>query len=97
MPGQTIRSFLGTPPAAPPVRAPEVPFNGYYPKVLKGRTKVDGTGGSVWLVTAPNTGVIIQLANRPQKAKHRLGFYSTRLVEHKMVAHNGVITIQASA
>ena len=84
---------------APP--APRVPANGTYPKLLVGKPKtrkgVSGTGGSVWLVTAPNTGTIIQLADRPQKTKHRLGFYTTRFVETKMVVFKGSVELDGSA
>ena len=74
-----------------------VPLNGHYPKILKGRTKRDGTGGSVWLVTAPKTGVIINLAARPQKAKHKLGYYTTRLDESTMDAYTQPVTLQQDA
>ena len=80
-----------------PCAAPKVPLNGHYPKILRGRTKGDGTGGSVWLVTAPNTGIIINLAARPQKAKHKLGYYTTRLVEAKMDPYTQPVTLQQDA
>lgn len=93
---QSIRSSLGyTPAPAPAPVVKPVPFNGYYPKLLKGVAKRDGSGGSVWLVTAPRTGVIVHLAGRPQKAKHKLGYYTTRLKEADMVPFAGNINIAA--
>ena len=49
-----------------------------YPKLLQ------GDSGSVWLITKPREGVIVSLSGRPQKAKHYLGYYSTKMVESKM-------------
>lgn len=83
MPAQSISSQISTP-------APAVPLNGYYPKFLQ------GASGSVWLVTAPKTGVIIHLSNRPQKAKHKLGYYTTRLDEGKMSVFKGNISLVAA-
>lgn len=80
MPAQSMRSTISTP-------TPAVPLNGHYPKLLS------GDSGSVWLVTAANTGVIVHLSAKPQKAKHRLGYYTTRLVEKKMRAFAGTVTI----
>lgn len=80
--------------------APAVPMNGTYPKLLKGRAKSrrnGGTGGSVWLVTAPNTGTIVHLATSPQKAKHKLGYYSTRLVENTMDVFEGTVALKIAA
>lgn len=90
MPG--IHSRVVSPPA--PAR---VPANGYYPKLLQGQPKRDGSGGSVWLVTAPKTGTIVQLASRPQKTKHRLGYYTTRLKEEAMVVFKGKVELDGSA
>ena len=83
MPAQSISSSIT--PATPPV-----PLNGYYPKFLQ------GASGSVWLLTAPKTGVIVHLSRAPQKAKHKLGYYSTRLNESKMTAYKGNITLVAA-
>lgn len=83
MPAQTLRSSLSTP-------TPAVPLNGHYPKFLQ------GDSGSVWLLTAPKTGVIIHISARPQKAKHKLGYYSTRMNEAKMRPFTGSITLQAA-
>lgn len=77
--------------------APAVPANGHYPKLLQGKAKSNGAGGSVWLVTAPNVGTIVQLASRPQKTKHRLGYYTTRLVETKMVVFKGKVELDGTA
>lgn len=82
MPGQNLRSSTAAPAAAP--------LNGYYPKLLR------GASGSVWLVTAPKTGVIVHLSGTPQKGKHKIGYYTTRLVEAKMSVHNNAVTISAS-
>lgn len=90
MPG--IHSRVVSPPA--PAR---VPANGYYPKLLQGAVKRDGSGGSVWLVTAPKTGTIVQLASRPQKVKHRLGYYTTRLKEEVMVVFKGKVELDGTA
>lgn len=80
----SVRSTTSAPRAA-------VPLNGYYPKLLRGKS------GSVWLVTAPKTGSIVFLSAQPQKAKHKLGYYTTRLVEAKMEVHSDPVTLQASA
>lgn len=77
--------------------APPVPANGHYPKLLQGKAKINGSGGSVWLVTAPNTGTIVQLARVPQKTRHRLGYYTTRLVETKMVVFKGKVELDGTA
>ena len=95
MPAQNIRSSLGG--AAAVMEAPKpVPFNGHYPKLLQGKKSGTGRGdGSVWLVTAPKTGVIVYLSARPQKAKHKLGYYTTRLREEDMVPFTGNVAIAA--
>lgn len=82
MPAQNLRSRTSADAA--------VPLNGHYPKLLR------GDSGSVWLVTAPKTGVIVHLSSTPQKGKHKIGYYSTRLVEAKMRAHNSAVTIEAA-
>lgn len=82
MPGISSRAIGGTPP---------VPANGFYPKLLQGKS------GSVWLVSAPKTGSIIQLSSRPQKTKHRLGYYTTRLVETKMTVFKGKVELDGTA
>lgn len=64
-----------------------VPLNGYYPKLLQ------GDSNSVWLVTAPKTGVIVHLSDRPQKTKHKIGYSSVKLVEAKMREYKGTVTI----
>lgn len=87
MPGISSR-VVGAPPAA-------VPANGFYPKLLQGRVK-NGRGGSVWLVTSAKTGTIVQLAVRPQKDKHKLGYYTTRLDETKMDIFRGKIELDGS-
>ena len=71
--------------------APKTPLNGYYPKLLR------GDSGSVWLVTAPKTGTIVFLSARPQKAKHKLGYCTTKLDEAKMHVHNDPVTLQLVA
>lgn len=96
MPAQSLRSSVQGAYTPAPAPAPKpVPFNGFYPKLLQGKVKHDGSGGSVWLVTAPKTGTIINLARRPQKAKHRLGYYTTRLKEEDMVPFVGTVNIGA--
>lgn len=80
MPAQNMRSSISTP-------TPAAPLNGYYPKLLQ------GDSGSVWLVTAAKTGVIVHLSAKPQKAKHKLGYYTTRLTESKMRAFTGTVNI----
>lgn len=80
MPAQSMRSSISTP-------TPAVPLNGHYPKLLS------GDSGSVWLVTAAKTGVIVHLSRSPQKAKHKLGYYTTRLNEAKMRAFAGTVNI----
>ena len=77
---QALRSSASNPSAA-------IPLNGHYPKLLQGNS------GSVWLITAPKTGVLLHLSNRPQKAKHKIGYYSTRMNEAKMREYRGNVTI----
>lgn len=60
-----------------------------YPRLLQ------GDSGSVWLVTAPKTGVIVHLSDRPQKAKHKIGYTTTKLVEAKMRAYVGEVKLAA--
>lgn len=62
---------------------------GTYPKLLK------GDSGSVWLMTAPRQGVIVHLSDRPQKAKHKVGYFSTKMVEDKMRPFTGEIKLTA--
>lgn len=69
----------------------KVPGNGYYPKFLQ------GASGSVWLVTAPKQGVIVHLADRPQKAKHKVGYATSQLNESKMDPYTGQITLNVTA
>lgn len=88
MPGQSLRSRIGGAVAPTPAPRP-VPLNGYYPKLLQ------GDSGSVWLVSAAKTGTIVHLSGRPQKSKHKVGYYSTRLDEGKMRVFAGDITIGA--
>lgn len=60
-----------------------------YPVLLQ------GDSGSVWLVTAPKTGVIVHLSNRPQKAKHKVGYTTAKLVEAKMRPFVGKVELAA--
>lgn len=66
---------------------PVVPLNGYYPKLLSGKS------GSIWLVAAPKTGTIVHLSQRPQKTKHKLGYFTTRLDEAAMAPFKGSLTL----
>lgn len=90
MPGQRLTSNLGVAArAAAPAPAP-VPLNGYYPKLLQGNS------GSVWLLDAAKTGVIVHLSDRPQKAKHYVGYRTAKLNESKMRPYTGPITLNAA-
>ena len=60
-----------------------------YPRLLRGES------GSVWLVTAPKTGVIVYLSPSPQKAKHHVGYSTVKLVEAKMTAFTGEVKLAA--
>jgi hypothetical protein len=60
-------------------------------------TLLQGDSGSVWLVTAPKTGVIVHLSNTPQKAKHRVGYTTAKLVTDKMKPFSGTVTLNMAA
>lgn len=82
MPG--IRSSITQP-------SRSVPLNGFYPKLLQ------GASGSVWFVTAPKTGTIVNLSARPQKPKHKVGYSTHRLDESKMSVFNGEVKLSIAA
>lgn len=67
------------------------PGNGYYPKFLQ------GDSGSVWLLNAARSGMLVHLSARPQKAKHKVGYYSTKLAEQKMRPYTGNIALNVAA
>lgn len=73
---------------------PAAPLNGYYPKYLK------GDSGTVWLVTAPKTGVILALGTR-QPFRNKtvgVGYQTSKLKEHVgMAPYTGTITINVAA
>lgn len=71
---------------------------GCYPKLMKGKVS-----GSVYLLTAPKTGSVVHLGDNPWRgrkatrtgspSKHKLGYYSTRLVESDMVPFKGTVNL----
>lgn len=73
-----------------------------YPKFMQGRQS-----GSVYLLSAPNTGTIVHLGGRPyvgpkaarkgNVSKHKLGYYSTRLREQDMAPFTGEVTLAGRA
>lgn len=72
--------------------------NGCYPKLMKGNVS-----GSIYLLTAPKTGTVVHLGSNPWRgrkaqsrgtpSKHKLGYYSTRLVEADMTPFKGEIKL----
>ena len=71
---------------------------GCYPKLMKGNVS-----GSIYLLTAPKTGTVVHLGANPWRgrkaqrtgspSKHKLGYYSTRLVEGDMTPFKGEIKL----
>lgn len=61
-----------------------------YPRLARG-TK----SGSIYLLTAPKTGVIVHLGEKPYKAKHKLGYTSAKLIERDMTPFSGSVEVSA--
>lgn len=83
-----IRSTLGGQAATAPALT--------YPRMLR------GPSGSVWLVTGPSpkkagrsTGVVVFKSERPQKAKHDVGYVANVLNEGDMRPFIGEIKLVA--
>ena len=51
----------------------------------------------MWLITKPREGVIVSLSGRPQKAKHYLGYHSTKMVESKMRPFTGEVKLSMAS
>ncbi len=72
---------------------PAIPLNGHYPKFLK------GSSGSVWIMTAPKTGVLL-VKGRTEPFRNKtvnVGYTTSKLKEGVMEAYPGTITLNVAA